>query len=251
MPSPRLPSLSENRRPSRLLARLVTVPLVTTLLAVAACGGAVEGVSAPDPGAPPPAALEAPEPNAPEDAPSPAPLAPPHAAPGARETAAQTLASPRPALPSTAPFPNEGVCAEYIDGLVGTVAGSPGEPCTVVVPDTSSGFAKYVFAYGDRGEAHVASNGTITLRCGTRTRVLFEASLRCVEASGNHVVAEGDLRIGGDASDRACRISLDVDRERMRGFLSCPNEPAVAGSVFAQSGAPIGLGHFDLPRTGR
>ena len=56
------------------------------------------------------------------------------------------------------------------------------------------------------------------------------------------------LKFGGKRSDRTCRVTLDLETARVRGLIGCPNEPTDPDNLFANSGAPIGLGHFDVPR---
>jgi hypothetical protein len=203
------------------------------VLSVAACGGQVEPVAGtlgagPDPESPPGAQ----EPGVPSvQKEPPRSVGPLDAAP----------------LPESPAFAEGGLCAEQTAPLGASIGASP-DPCEVMAPDASRGDNTFGRARGDRGEARIQSDGTLLLRCGTKDAVLFESVLRCFSSSGDHTIAAGDLRLSGEASDRPCMIDVEVTKERVRGFVECPNAPGDATSVFAQSAAPIGLGHFDLPR---
>lgn len=143
-----------------------------------------------------------------------------------------------------------GACAER-KASFGKVGGAgPGIACTVsnAVKEAGTGFVSIEPVEGDRGDAALGG-GTLLLRCGSATKMLFQAAIRCFSGSGEYTVAPGDLVLGGESSDRACRILVDLDTTEVRGFLQCENEPVEPDNVFASNGPPIGLGHYDLKRT--
>ena len=208
---------------------------VTTL--IAACGGALESEplsssndieqasASREPSTPPSSqSVSAP------DAPSSAPAAPPVIPPG------ETL-------------PTAGACAERASspGRIGGAA--PGIKCNVrnATTESSTGFVSIGAVEGNLGDAAM-TDGTLLLRCATADKMLFQAAVRCFAGNGDYTVAPGDIVLGGELSDRACRLAIDIDASAVRGFIECPNAPEDPDNVFASSGAPIGLGHFDLTR---
>ena len=142
-----------------------------------------------------------------------------------------------------------GACASRT-ALAGSVGGGGGIRCQVSnrMTEPSTGYHSIEKVNGDRGDAEVKEN-TLLLRCASEGKMLFQAAVRCFEGDGDYTIAAGDLVLGGESSDRACRLLVDVTADAVRGFISCPNEPADPDNVFASSGAPIGLGAFDLQRS--
>lgn len=172
-----------------------------------------------------------------ETAPSPSAAAPEAAPPGANLS-----------MPPGKDMPTTGACAAR-SAASGKVGGGGGVRCTVSNASTEAGtgFVSIGKVDGDRGDATMTDD-TLLLRCATADAMLFQAAIRCFQGSGNYQVAPGDLVLGGESSDRSCRILVDLDETSVRGFLECPNEPEDPDNVFASSAAPIGLGAFDLAR---
>lgn len=217
-------------------SRLLVLIGVSTLLA--ACGGALESeplsssneieqASASREPSTPPSSQSASSPDAPSSPP-----------------ATSSVIPPGEELPTT------GACAERktSPGRIGGAA--PGIKCNVrnATTEAGTGFVSIAAVEGDLGDAAM-TDGTLLLRCATADKMLFQAAIRCFEGNGDYTVAPGDIVLGGELSDRACRLAIDIDASAVRGFIECPNAPEDPDNVFASSGAPIGLGHFDLTRT--
>ena len=214
--------------------------VVLGVVGLAACGGAIESSGT---GSPAPAPTSGQDDGRPPTTSTPPSSAtrPPSKPPGPASAGE---------IPAGKPLPTTGVCAERKTSP-GKIGGAvPGVSCTVAnaTKEAGTGFVSIANVEGDRGDAALSSD-TLILRCATAKTMLFQAAIRCFEGAGDYTVAPGDLILGGDSSDRACRIAIDLDAKEVRGFLDCPNAPEDPDNVFASSGPPIGLGHFDLPRT--
>lgn len=143
-----------------------------------------------------------------------------------------------------------GTCAERKAGGPVGGSGDANVRCRVKNAATEPGtsYVSIEYANGDRGDAQV-KDGTLLLRCATADDMLFQAAVRCFEGDGDYTIEPGDLVLGGEVSDRACRLLVDVTTDDVRGFIECPNDPSDPDNVFASSGAPIGLGAFHLARS--
>lgn len=85
---------------------------------------------------------------------------------------------------------------------------------------------------------------TVTCLAGSETRM--SATFGPYKGLGDYALPIGALELGGLQSDRVCSVGISSGAPGvLRGFVSCPTDPYSDANVFAQSGAPIGLGAFD------
>lgn len=132
---------------------------------------------------------------------------------------------------------------------------SDGTGCQVVVvtATTPSGGGPTVYTkrLSDPAETTVAfidstPDGVFTVTCLAGSETRLKATFGPYTGLGEYALPIGAFELGGRPSDRVCSVGISGGAPGvLRGFFSCPTAPYSDANVFAQSGAPIGLGAFD------